>query len=189
MQIYGIQDSIFKELLNFKQNQNASLDTITCILMTTLIPGQQDRREDTKYQHMLVLVKGDISISHHFFNLGEQVSWQISRIKCWNQALESIVDEAHILTGQVSDSAEANLTTPLPPLAAFSFYSKNPETSGPIDVTEDGNIGNIRSGSLGLFLKERCGSLTASFQLWHEGSLVNDISCPFDECQVQCSYC
>ena len=124
-----------------------------------------------------------------FFNLGEQVSWQISRIKCWNQALESIVDEAHILTGQVSDSAEANLTTPLPPLAAFSFNSKNLETSGPIDVTEDDNIRNIRSGSLGLFLKERGGSLTASFQLWHEGSLVDDISCPFDECQVQCSYC
>ena len=110
-------------------------------------------------------------------------------IKCWNQALESIVDETHILTGQVSDSAEANLTTPLPPLAAFSFNSKNPETSGPIDVTENDNIRNIRSDSLGLFLKERCGSLTESFKLWHEGSLVNDISCHFSECQHQCFYC
>ena len=191
MQISGILDSVFRVMLNFKNTQEVCPSTITCtcILVTSLSLDQQNWNDGSVRQHnMLVLAKGDISISHHFFNHGNQVSWQVSKIKCWNQALATIIDEANHLKSVVfSETAGGDITKLQPPLSVFSFSAENPKGECPMDVTSNAYSINFETGPLKMLLE--CGgkSLASTFQLWYEDSMIDEISHVFDDCLVR--YC
>ena len=159
--------------------------------MTSLSLDQQNGNDGSVRQHnMLVLAKGDISISHHFFNHGNQVSWQVSKIKCWNQAFATVIDEANHSKPVGFDGATVeDFTNQLPPLSAFSFSS---EGANPVDSTSIGNTINYKTGPLSMLID--CGgkSLTSTFQLWYEDLMIDEITNVFDDCQLcrcRCRLC
>ena len=76
-------------LRSFKgsSSDDSQSDVINLVLLTCL---SNDGSCDSM-SHLLVLILGEISMSHHYFNVGKHYSWQISRSKVRNNAIEKVI--------------------------------------------------------------------------------------------------
>ena len=74
---------------NGSNSDYSQSDTINLVLLTCLTnDGSCD-----SMSHLLVLILGEISMSHHYFNVGKHYCWQISRSKVRNNAIEKVIKE------------------------------------------------------------------------------------------------
>lgn len=125
---------------------------------------------------MLIIVQGDISISHHFFNLGKDISWQISRIKCWN-------DDLKMLTEVQKPQLVGSLMGP-PPLFVVSFSGVDDPKSPLIQPARDGTVLSFCSDSINFLLEADRDALTAKFKLFHDGTIIKEVTSCFEDYQV-----
>lgn len=136
------------------------------------------------FKNMLIIAKGDISISHHFFNLGEDVSWQISRLKCWNDSLTAVIDETDtpgMLKGTGKESA-----WPSSPLTVLSFSGDDNATSANTLVVPqmNGDVITFSTDTINFLLLMGKDTVTAKFQLLHDGSKIKEVTSGFEDYQV-----
>lgn len=85
----SMQDTIQAILQDFGGSLDDSQTTLSCILVTCI----QEESSNSVTNHMLILVKGDVSIASDYFYTIDGISWRISRLKCWNRTLESIINQ------------------------------------------------------------------------------------------------
>ena len=136
------------------------------------------------FKNMLIIAKGDILISHHFFNLGEDVSWQISRLRCWNDSLTAVIDETDtpgMLKGTDKESA-----WPSSPLTVVSFSSDDNATSANTLVVPqmNGDVITFSTDTINFLLLMGKDTVTAKFQLLHDGSKIKEVTSGFEDYQV-----
>lgn len=64
---------------------------VSCILLTCMV------KEGPHEQvfHLLLLVRGNITATNHYFNVGKDHSWQITRVKIMNIELERLIMQLH----------------------------------------------------------------------------------------------
>lgn len=138
---------------------------------------------------MLILVKGDVSTSHHFFNLGEDESWQISRLKCWNAELNAIIDESKYAA---FGDLDTNWMATVPSFVVLSIHPFDSHLSGtnsPL-IHPDIQGNQVRfSSPFVKFLLESDGNdfMTAKFQLLHNGIRMKEVTGSFEDYQVRWS--
>lgn len=150
---------------------------MSCILITRIVSncgeGHSHRFES---DNMLIVVQGDISISHHFFNRGKEISWQISGMKCWNEHLREVLNEVQ--------TPESIQNSRFPPLMVASVASDHDSIPSTIQCSVHGILCSYRSGSINFLLESDNDELTAKFQLLHNGIKINEVVSCFEDYQV-----
>ena len=164
---------------------------MTCILITSLMPRVDESRVSPASlfdcKNMLIIAKGDISMSHHFFNLGEEMSWQISRLRCWNGSLGAVIDE----TKKPQALELVTIGSPCPTsLMVVSFTCPSDLNSPPVTVTPsyDSDVVSYCSDSTNFQLELDNGMLTARFRLLLNGTKIKEICSSFEDYQVSWSW-
>ena len=153
-------------------------DIINIVLLTCL---SNDGSYDSM-SHLLVLILGEVSMSHHYFNVGKHYSWQISRSKVRSNTIEKLIKEHQIRSSKAekfptalvmsltadnykhTEEAAARTVSPLLDNRSMSYISKDNPMS--FHLLEAGSV-----------LKSKC-------QLKFGETVVDEVVSSFEQYEV-----